>query len=125
MTTADIGHNRPPKRGPRLLCPECGCVFVAQHHRALFCSPAHSKAYSNRQLSEGQRIVALAKAWRMSRGAKDADKKEAGKEAFFMLCRELDALNAADKQAGRLPAWKVFLSRLRCGMLDHGGVLSR
>lgn len=107
------------------ICPECGEKFEVRHHRAQFCTPAHSRAYNNRQLAEGQRIVALAKAWRMARSTSDPAMKAAGKEAFSMLCRKLDALNAADREAGRVPALKVFMRRLRAGLLDFQGVLNR
>lgn len=105
-------------------CPECGLRFERKHHRAQFCTPAHSKAYNNRQLAEGQRIVAMAKAWRMARSIKDPELKQAGKEAFGMLCRELDALIAEDAKAGRVQALKVFRRRQLAGLLDHQGPLN-
>lgn len=106
-----------------LTCPECSVRFLAAHHRQMFCTPAHSKAYSNRQLAEGQRIVAVAKAWRMSRNAKSM--KAVGAEAFQMLCQELDALNAADAKAGRMPAVKVYARRKAAGVLEHQGPVNR
>lgn len=108
-----------------LTCPECSLKFEQKHHRMQFCSPAHSKAYNNRQLAEGQRIVALAKAWRMSRSTADKSLKQAGRDAFSQLCRELDALNAGDREAGRMPALKVYRRRQIAGTLDHQGPLSR
>lgn len=105
-------------------CPECGSRFEKKHHRAQYCSPAHSKAYNNRHIAEGQRIVALAKAWRATRNTSDASLKQAGKEAFAMLCRELDALNRADHDAGRVPALKVFKRRQAAGLLDHQGAVN-
>lgn len=106
-------------------CPECGVQFAVTHHRAQFCSPAHSKAYNNRQLAEGQRIVAIAKAWRAGRDAKDPHMKQAAKDAFGQLCRELDALNAGDRAAGRMPALKVYRRRQLAGLLDYQGPLAR
>lgn len=107
-----------------LTCPECGQKFVAKHHRAQFCTPAHSRAYNNRQLAEGQRIVAMAKAWHMARSTSDPALKAAGKDAFSQLCRELDALNQADAAAGRMPALKVFRRRQAAGLLDHQGAVN-
>ncbi|WCD56220.1 hypothetical protein [Caulobacter phage BL94] len=107
-----------------LTCPECGQKFEAKHHRASFCSPAHRNAYNNRQLAEGQRIVAIAKAWRQSRSTSDKSLKEAGKAAFSQLCRELDMLNAADFEHGRMSALKVYRRRLAGGLLDHQGPLA-
>lgn len=106
-------------------CPECGLKFEVKHHRAQFCTPAHSKAYSNRQLSEGQRIVGLAKAWRAGRNTSDPVLKQAAKDAFTQLCRELDGLNQADTAEGRVPALKVYRRRQVAGLLDHQGVLNR
>jgi hypothetical protein len=106
-------------------CPECSAKFERKHHRAQFCSPAHSKDYSNRQLAEGQRIVALAKAWRAGRNTSNPELKQASKDAFAMMCRELDALNKADTEARRVPALKVFFRRFKAGLLDYQGALNR
>lgn len=106
------------------ICPECSARFERKHHRAQFCTPAHGKAYNNRQLAEGQRIVALAKAWRSARSVSDPALKLAGKEAFAMLCRELDALNRGDTEAKRVPALKVFKRRQAAGLLDHQGAVN-
>lgn len=106
-----------------LICPECSARFEQTHHRALFCSPAHSKAYNNRQLTEGQRVVAMAKAWRAMRNTRDPKLKEAGRSAFAQLCAELDILNQNDAAAGRQPALKVYADRKRAGMLDFQGPL--
>lgn len=119
------GHNRPPRSYGRHVCPECGEVFTAFSARAQFCTPAHSKAYSNRLLAEGQRIIGLAKAWRAARSIKDPALRQAGKDAFSQMCRELDALTALDLDAGRLHPTKLYLRRERAGLLDHSGVLSR
>lgn len=104
-----------------LICPECSARFEQTHHRALFCSPAHSKAYNNRQLTEGQRVVAMAKAWRAMRNTRDPKLKEAGRSAFAQLCAELDILNQNDAAAGRQPALKLYERRKRAGLLDFQG----
>lgn len=114
-----------------LICPECGSRFEAKHHRAQFCSPAHTKAYNNRQLAEGQRIVAIAKAWRMgkdiyrNKSPESAGLRQAAKDAFSQLCSELDMLNAGDREAGRVPALKVYRRRQIAGLLDYQGPLAR
>lgn len=113
-----------PSTKPTLTCPECGSRFLQKHHRAQFCTPAHAKLYGNRQLAEGQRIVALAKAWRMGRSIRDEGLRSAAKEAFGQLCRELDALNRMDADAGRMPALKVYKRRKAAGLLDYQGALS-
>lgn len=125
---AQIGHNQPPKAKtlyPATSCPECSVRFRPTHHRQHFCTPAHKTAYNNRLLGEGQRIVGMAKAWRAGRSIKDPDLRQAAKEAFSQMCRELDELNAQDKKAGRLPALRLFYRRMRAGLLDFQGCLSR
>lgn len=102
-----------------LTCPECRVRFVRGHGRQQFCTPEHSKLYNNRSLKEGQRIVGIAKAWRMGKDASDPELKKAAAEAFGQLCRELDALNRADREEGRLPALRVFRRRQVAGLLDH------
>jgi len=107
------------------ICPECGAQFAAEHHRKLFCTPAHSKAYNNRLLAEGQRIIGLAKAWRAARSIKDPALRQAGKDAFSQMCRELDALTSADLAAGRAHPTRMHAHRGSFGFLDHQGVLNR
>lgn len=127
-TPAPIGHNRPPKPAKvffHAVCPECSTRFGATHHAQAFCTPAHKTAYNNRILGEGQRIVGMAKAWRAGRSVQDPVLRQAAKEAFSLMCRELDALNATDKAAGRVPALKVFWRRLKTGMLDFQGAINR
>lgn len=105
-------------------CPECGLRFERKHHRAEFCTPAHSRAYNNRHTGEGQRIVGLAKAWRMGRNTSDPELKAASKEAFTQLCRELDVLIQNDAAQGRMSALKVYRRRKNLGLLDYQGPLS-
>ncbi|CAB4198829.1 hypothetical protein UFOVP1324_56 [uncultured Caudovirales phage] len=125
---AEIGHNHPPRaktRYPATTCPECSGRFRPEHHRQHFCTPEHKRAYSQRLLGEGQRIVGLAKAWRMSRNGHAPELKAAGREAFSMMCRELDALNARDKEAGRMSALRVFYRRVKNGLMDFQGAVNR
>lgn len=106
------------------ICPECGSRFERKHHRAQFCTPAHSRTYNNRQLAEGQRIVALAKAWRAGRSVKDPGLKQAAKDAFGQLCRELDILNRQDAEAGRVAALRVYRRRQAAGLLEFQGPMA-
>lgn len=101
-----------------LTCPECGEPFARKHHRQLFCSPAHSKAYSNRQLARGQSVVALLQVWQASRTSKDPAAREAGRVAFAQLCREARTFNAEDREAGRADPVKLFRIRMAEGHLD-------
>lgn len=103
-----------PDDGPRV-CPECGKRFV--YIRAgrpgaapLFCTPEHKKAYFNRDNSLATHII-LAKAWRQGRHKKGGD--AVAKYAFAEFCIAIDAANAADKAAGRLPALEVLRARYK------------
>lgn len=105
-----------------MICPECGGTFEPQHHRAQFCSPAHAKAYNNRQLARGQRLVGLAQAWRLGRHfgpSADPELKAAAAQAFRDLCRIADEFNAEDRAEGRVPALKVYRRRQTAGLLDR------
>lgn len=101
-----------------LKCPECGENFARTHHRQQFCTPAHSKAYNNRQLARGQSVVGLAQAWRASRNTSDPAAREAGKLAFAQLCRLIDECNTQDRLAGRVNPLQVFRTRTAAGLLD-------
>lgn len=98
-----------------MTCPECGCRFPQRHHRAMFCSPAHQKAYNNRQLSRGQRLVTLAQAWRGGRSG-SAEDRAASTEAFTELCRLISDYNEVDKKAGRPSAARVYRVRRTMGL---------
>jgi hypothetical protein len=108
-----------------LTCPECAQRFTATTARKLYCTPACSKAYNNRHIAEGQRIIGLAKAWRAGRSIKDPALRQAAKDAFSQLCRELDALVSDDTAAGRMHPTKVYARREARGLLDHQGVINR
>lgn len=107
-----------------LTCPECGARFERKHHRAQFCNPVHARAYNNRNITEGQRLVAIAKAWRLGRNTSDPALKQASKEAFAQMCRELDVLVQDDAANGRVSALKVYRRRQLAGLLDYQGPMS-
>lgn len=106
-------------------CPECGNRFPQTHHRQQFCIAAHGRAYNARVMSEGISVMGLAKAWRAARSQSDPALREAGKEAFILLCRQLDASNSADRDAGRLHPTRMYLRRQAAGLMDHAGALAR
>lgn len=102
----------------QLACPECGERFTPGHHRQVFCTPAHSRAFNNRALARGQSIYTLAMTWRSARSARTETSKAAGRAAFSALCRALDAYAAEDTQAGRPNAVGLFRRRDALGLLD-------
>ena len=104
------------------ICPECGNEFEANGHRGptrTFCSNACKTTHSNRRTVRGKSLVAIAQAWRKSRGA-----GEAGKFFFAELTSMLDQFNAEDAEAGRMDA--VDYAKLLCDFHPvnpdyHGG----
>lgn len=103
---------------PTMTCPECGVDFTPQHHRHLFCIPAHSRKHANRQLARGQAIISLAQVWRGVRDLKGPANKAIGRDVFAKLCRLADAANAEDRAAGRLSAVNLYRRRTDAGLLD-------
>lgn len=99
-------------------CPECGQSFVTAHGRKFFCSTPCQKAWGNRDLSEGQALVGLAKAWRLGRNTRDPEMRELAKLAFATFCRRLDESNSADLAAGRTGALKMLRKRTIHGLVD-------
>jgi hypothetical protein len=115
-------------------CPECAQGFATPRVNKLFCSSPCQIKHNNRQLQRGQRLVSLAQAWRAGKDIARPDKsknpsaeakalKTAAKEAFDSMCRELDAMTAEDRAAGRMHPTALYLKRERIGLLDHSGVL--
>lgn len=102
---------------PVITCPECGGRFPQGHHRQLFCIPAHGRTYNKRVESESMAVMGLAKAWRAARSAPAGPLREAGKEAFILLCRQIDASNTADLKAGRMNPTRLFAIRRNMGLL--------
>lgn len=82
------------------ICPECGQEFTTNGGRGkprIFCTDAHKQAHANRRMARGKSLVAIAQAWRKSRGS-----GEAGKFFFAELTSMLDEFNAQDLAAGRM-----------------------
>ncbi len=87
-------------------CPECQSEVRREPGqrggKKHFCSNDCKTAFQARAAKEGRAIIAIAKAWRMSRSS--PKNKDIGKEAFAQLCRMLDDFNAEDRKGGRAPA---------------------
>lgn len=83
----------------RRTCPECAEVFTARHHAAVFCTPAHQRAFHGRSMARGKVAVPFVAAWRSSRNAKV--NRVVGKFAFAEICRLADAWNREDAEADR------------------------
>jgi len=95
-------------------CPECGTLFRAAHPRQIFCSPAHKRAWHNRDTVRGARLTTLAMAAHSTRGGTRGD-KETGKRArrdSEQLMRQWDA---DDRAAGRMRAVEYVALRNRLG----------
>lgn len=105
---------------PRVkLCPECRQPFEATHPRKLFCRPACSKRFNNRELARGQAVLSLARAWRAGRHAKTSADKAAASEAFCNLCRRLDRFMVEDREAQRAPdPLRLYRRRRAAGVVD-------
>lgn len=102
---------------PIKTCPECGNRFPQAHHRQLFCIPAHGRTYNKRIEHEAMAPWGLAKAWRAARSAPVGPLREAGKDAFILLCRLIDESNTKDRLAGRMNATKVLIQRQAYNLL--------
>lgn len=50
------------------LCPECLCGVLSGPERRVFCSPAHKKAWDNRQRLRGRQLFPFAAVARVTRG---------------------------------------------------------
>jgi hypothetical protein len=119
MSDATTTTKKPSTRYNLRLCPcdECGAPFKPSRPRQVYCSKACKKARYVREQTQGAKIIALAKAWRMSkdsRGEKGKKGREIGARAFSELCRELDRFNQADRAAtGRADALKTLARQYR------------
>lgn len=87
-----------------LTCPECGRLFFPRAYQQVFCSTPHKKDFQNRAAVDGRAIIALAKAWRLSRNAKkDSPNRSLGAAAFGQLITTLDNMLERDRNEGRTP----------------------
>jgi uncharacterized Zn finger protein (UPF0148 family) len=103
----------------RMTCPECGVKFTRFHHSALFCSPAHQRAFHGRNMARGKVAMPYVQAWRSARNRKDD--AVVGRYAWAELCRMSDAWAAEDREAGRPGAVDYVRSR----MYQADGALAR
>ncbi len=102
-----------PTKTPKRRCSECGKSFTLVHKAGAaqrYCSPEHKRAWENRQLARGQKVVTLAQAWRQGRHRKGS---EAAKQAFTELCLAVDRMSAEDREAGRVRALDILADRYR------------
>ena len=108
-------------------CADCGSTFQAKRSHATFCKPACKTAFQNRAAAEGRAIIALAKAWRLSRNAKGQSPeaiatREVGGAALSELTSILDLFTAQDRAEGRTAAMTIEYAR---GLLDAGKFIDR
>lgn len=123
---AVAGDNKPPKARKLFtrVCPECCVEHKTPAKDGLFCSPAHKAAFHNRISTIGRGgVVALAQAWRLGRNVKgktpEADKLRAiAAAAFDQMCRQLDAANTDDREAGRMSKLTYVAGKLARDLND-------
>lgn len=85
-------------------CLECGESFVPNRPQQVFCKPKCKTAFQNRAAVDGRAIIALAKAWRLSRNAKKGSPNRAlGAAAFGQMITTLDNMLERDRSEGRTP----------------------
>jgi hypothetical protein len=103
--SAPTARNAPMWEGQKpITCPECGELFYPRAYQQVFCSTPHKKAFQNRAAVDGRAIIALAKAWRLSRNAKkDSPNRATGQAAFRQLVTTLDNMLERDRDEGRKP----------------------
>lgn len=100
-----------PRTFGKRVCPECAAVFVAKHHAAMFCQPAHQRAFHARNMARGKVAVPYVAAWRTSRN--NRKDRVVGKFAFGQLCRMADQWAAEDRDAGRPTVIDYMRLRMR------------
>ena len=99
-------------------CPECGKTVPRRPTNGTgpertFCCPAHKLAFQNRNVSQGRTIIALAKAWRISRNRRED--AEIGRKALVEMCAILDGFISDDLKAGRPRPTEYADTLLRSG----------
>jgi hypothetical protein len=99
-------------------CPEClGAVDTALDWRKMFCSEEHRKAFHNRQLIRGRKLVVLAMAARITRNG-TRRRPAAGLVARRRTEHLLDQWWMEDRQAGRMSMDEYLETRHRLGFQD-------
>lgn len=109
---------------PSRRCPECNTPFsvISKHGGSpkRYCTPAHKRAWENRQLSRGMGMVILAQAWQEGRHRKGG--KEFRGWVLSELCNVINRYSAEDKAAGRMRALDILMDRHRAdGTLQGAG----
>lgn len=80
-------------------CQWCSQKFHSDHPTKLFCSKAHKEAFGNYMASRGKVLMAIALAWRTTRGRKGSG----GDEAFKEMTEFLDKSAAELVEQGSQP----------------------
>lgn len=116
IASAKAGEASAPSKS----CPGCGGSFEAGG-RGLgktFCSTACRRSFQNRMLAEGAPIVALVKAWTMTRHAKPGSREaEICTFARSQITQIASAFNERDEEAGRPSAVDYVETLMNSGTL--------
>lgn len=117
-----IGHNgAPPDRADNRpvfaerACPECAARFKPRQANALFCCPAHKRAWNNRWTVRGSQLAQYAAVARETRdGTRGTPAARAiGKRAAAIYRRLTQRFRNEDREAGRMPMPEFMAARLQ------------
>lgn len=105
-----------PESNPRRQggCPECGGVVVRTSTKGpprVFCKPACKRAFFNREAVDGRAIIALAKAWRLTRN--NRDDRQLGADCLSAMSSILDLMNERDRREGRTSAMTMYYAEMK------------
>lgn len=99
-------------------CPEClGPVDTSLDWRKMFCSEEHRKAFHNRQLIRGRKLVVLCMAERITRSGY-CRRKATGILARQRSRRLMDRWAREDRDEGRMAMDEYLETRERLGFHD-------
>lgn len=99
-------------------CPEClGAVDTRLDWRKMFCCEEHRKAFHNRQLIRGRKLVVLCMAERVTRSG-DRRRKATGILARQRSRRLMDHWHQEDRAAGRMAMDEYLETRNALGFQD-------
>jgi hypothetical protein len=99
-------------------CPEClGHVDTRLDWRKMFCCEDHRKAFHNRQLIRGRKLVVLCMAERVTRSG-DRRRKATGILARQRSRRLMDHWHQEDRAAGRMAMDEYLETRNALGFQD-------
>ena len=100
---------------PHRLCPECRKPFSVISRNGgspqRYCSPQHKRAWENRQIARGMKVVLLAQAWQEMRHRKSPPGFRGW--ALSELCGIVNGYTAEDKAAGRMSPLDILRDRHR------------